>query len=346
MSATRTRLAKNRHVVVGAGLIVLDLLVSDELDSIQAYGGTCGNILVILAFLGWDCYPIARLGKDGVGNKLREDFRRFGLRDDFVTIDDRVSTPVIIQQNKRLVNGDVAHRFVWRQCPQCGEYLQPFRPPTRAVAQGLLDKLEREDFFIFDRVAPATIALAEASAAKGSTVVFEPSSIGSDQKFERALRASHVVKYSADRIKRLPRLSKWNPRLEIRTNGRDGLGFRLKGGRWKSLSSVPVPGTIRDTSGAGDWTTAGFIHRIQQLGVTLEASSEFHIANALRYGQSVAAVNCGYYGARGAMYALQPRSLVNQAERLLKGERLRSSRRAAVSYPDTYERVFCSSCVD
>lgn len=345
MTAVPVRMPKNQHVAAGAGLIVLDLLLSDELDAIPACaGGTCGNILSILAFLGWSAYPIARLGNDAVGDKLREDLRRFGVREDFLAIDPKAATPVIIQQNRRLSNGDVSHRFVWRQCLHCGKYLPPFRPPTKTTAQGLLEHLVREDVFVFDRVAPATVALAEASAAKGAIVMFEPSGIGEGRKFQRALEASHIVKYSRDRIKRLPKLRNGRPWLEIQTEGKRGLRFRLFGKPWMQLEALEVP-VVKDTSGAGDWTTAGFIHRFVSLGVDRSSASEGDVVGSLRFGQSIAAISCCYLGARGAMYALSARAMVRQAERLIRGEPVKPSSRF-IAPPTTYGTVFCSSCVN
>jgi len=55
-----------RPTVFGSGLIALDLIVSPESSSsFQAHaGGTCGNVLTVLAYLGWASYPVARLGDD------------------------------------------------------------------------------------------------------------------------------------------------------------------------------------------------------------------------------------------------------------------------------------------
>jgi sugar/nucleoside kinase (ribokinase family) len=336
-----------KYVASGAGLVVLDLLVCDELDSIQAYaGGTCGNILAILAFLGWESYPIARLGGDAIGFKLRQDLRRFGVRENLLVIDSKVATPVIIQQNRRLPNGDISHRFVWRQCPQCGEYLQAFRPPTRAAADGLLDRLAAQNVFLFDRVAPSTIALAEASAARGALVVFEPSKSTQDRHFERALRVSHVVKYSRDRIAGLHRPRGWRPWLEVQTAGRYGLRYRISGKRWNDLKAVAAPGGVRDTSGAGDWTTAGLIDRLTRLAVPRDEDSDGAVRDALSYGQSLAAINCCYYGARGAMYELTSQAVQERSRRLIRGQSIRVRSGKAVLATDNYERVFCASCVD
>ena len=61
---------ETNNIIVGAGLISLDVLIWDgQRVPISYYvGGTCGNVMMILSHMGWDAYPIARLDgtKDGV----------------------------------------------------------------------------------------------------------------------------------------------------------------------------------------------------------------------------------------------------------------------------------------
>ena len=61
---------ETNNIIVGAGLISLDVLIWDEQRVPISYyvGGTCGNVMMILSHMGWDAYPIARLDgtKDGV----------------------------------------------------------------------------------------------------------------------------------------------------------------------------------------------------------------------------------------------------------------------------------------
>ena len=50
---------KGRPSIFGTGLIALDLVISsDPATPVQSWvGGTCGNVLSILAYLGWDAFP-------------------------------------------------------------------------------------------------------------------------------------------------------------------------------------------------------------------------------------------------------------------------------------------------
>lgn len=57
------QLETNINICLGAGLISLDVLIRDGANLPVSYyvGGTCGNVMMILSYMGWDAYPISRL---------------------------------------------------------------------------------------------------------------------------------------------------------------------------------------------------------------------------------------------------------------------------------------------
>ena len=61
----------HNNIAVGAGLISLDVLIWDGQTIPVSYylGGTCGNVMMILYFMGWESYPTARL--DGTKDAMR-----------------------------------------------------------------------------------------------------------------------------------------------------------------------------------------------------------------------------------------------------------------------------------
>ena len=54
----------------GVGFVAMDV-VDVEGDRFAAVGGSCGNVMAILAWLGWTARPIARLGGDATGDFIR-----------------------------------------------------------------------------------------------------------------------------------------------------------------------------------------------------------------------------------------------------------------------------------
>jgi len=332
----------------GTGLVSLDVLLALEGDGkVPVYaGGTCGNVLSILSYFGWNSFPCARIGNDSVAKALLADLRQCGVREDFLVVDEKAATPLIVQRNRRQANGDIRHAFVW-QCPNCGTFLPMFRPPVRLAAAQMLERLPRQDVFFFDRVAPAAVALAEASAKRKALVVFEPQRQASDNKaFVRALRSADVVKYSFERIRKLARPRGWRPRLEIQTLGSAGLRYRLESDRrWSVMEAIAAESDVRDTSGAGDWTTAGILEMFVAEGLGFAASKRMQIERSIRFGQAMAAINCGYEGARGAMYALSAQEIRDRAQRLLRGKHTAIKATSSSSLTRSqFDSAYCSAC--
>lgn len=331
---------KRAPSVYGAGFVALDLLLSLEApEHVAAFaGGTCGNVLTILSYLGWRSYPITRIGNDPAGMALRGDLSRWGVKDRYLLEEDTFTTPIVMQENRRLKNGEVSHRFIW-QCPSCGTYLPTFRPVTKNAAAELLAPAKSVDVFFFDRLAPATLALAQASAERGAVIVFEPTAIGNRSFFDKALGIAHIVKYSATRVSGL-KLPKGNRLyLQIETLGKEGLRYRFMGGAWNKLNGIPIKETA-DTSGAGDWCTAGILSRLALRGADGLSRSQNTIREALMYGQKLAAINCQYEGARGAMYHLSRRKIKSFVDSLKEP---RASRTPSV-VQQVYSAPHCSAC--
>jgi sugar/nucleoside kinase (ribokinase family) len=340
--------AKSTRVVCGAGLVSLDVLLTINSNGrVPIYaGGTCGNVLAILSYFGWASFPIARIGFGSVANALRADLQQCGVREEFLIADDKAETPIIVQENRRRSNGTMSHRFVW-QCPNCGNYLPMFRAPIRTSVRLLLERLPRQNAFFFDRVAPATVALAEGSADRGAIVMFEPQKQpAKDKLFDRALLASHIVKYSRDRIPKLVRPRGWRPELEIQTLGSLGLKYRLRSdGAWVHLPIVLSGIEPTDTSGAGDWTTAGILDALLRSRNAVIAHDRVRVEDAIRHGQALAAINCGYEGARGAMYSLLSNQIRDRATNLVAGKKVNKKLQGRSTLTPTHVlKPSCGAC--
>ena len=112
--------------------------------------------------------------------------------------------------------------------------------------------------------------------------------------------------------------------VEVQTLGASGLRYRHRLGRgvsaWRTLPATPAP-RLADTCGSGDWCTAGLIAKaaVHGLGGLKTGGSE-GLEGALHYGQTLAAWNCGFEGARGGMYALDPSALDEEITGLRSGE--------------------------
>ena len=313
--------------VFGAGLVALDLVVSADPETpIRAWaGGTCGNVLAILSFLGWDAFPIARLNNEATSEHLKADLHRWGVHLDHIGCEPRADAPIIVQEIKRTKDGVPSHRFRWA-CLHCGHWLPAYRAVTLSATAHLHVEVGQAAVFFLDRLSPATLQLAKRAAEAGAVVVFEPSAKAERRLMESALATAHVLKYSEQRADfgavRRPGASVL---LEIKTLGVRGLMYRSwlpKAGthRWVQLPAIPAP-AVADTCGSGDWCTAGIIEKLGKTGKKgLLEVTPTALRGALRYSQALAAWNCGFEGARGGMYAVSRRVLQEQVRHLLAGE--------------------------
>jgi fructokinase len=181
--------------VLGTGLIALDIVIAAAAGSpVGAWaGGTCGNVLTVLAYLGWDAYPFACLGDEPTARLICEDMGRWGVRLDHVTTDAEGSTPVIIQQIRRAPSGEAVHSFSCR-CPLCGSHLPGYRPVRASTVARLLPQLPPVKVFFFDRTSRAALQLARHCAEHGGLVVYEPSGVGDSGLFQEALSLAHMCR--------------------------------------------------------------------------------------------------------------------------------------------------------
>ena len=315
-----------RPRIFGTGLIALDMVIGPDPEApIRGWaGGTCGNVLSILAGLGWDAYPIARMNGDPASERVRADMKRWGVHLDWAACAPTTDTPIIVQVIRRGQDGRPRHRFSW-SCPSCGKWLPPFKAITVNAVERIRPALADVSVFFLDRLSRATLTLTAEASARGALVVFEPSGKATEKLMAEAVALAHVVKYADNRLAGIRGVMEDGSAtlLEVRTLGERGLKYRHRLGRgvsnWMYLSAVPAP-RLADTCGSGDWCTAGLIAKVAAGGRKgLRRAGARGVRVALRYGQALAAWNCGFEGARGGMYSVPRKAFDDQITGLLEG---------------------------
>lgn len=339
---------------VGTGFIVLDVIrnsIGTSANEKRLAGGSCGNVLTILAYFGWNAHAVGRVGDDRAGRELLADLGQWGVETKLLQVEAGRGTPIIVQENYLDARGRPRHRFS-RVCPDCGAALPAYRPLLRSESATIASKLPSHSVFYFDRVAPGTLELALKSRAKGGLVVFEPSGIKDERLFTECLRTAHVVKYANDRIDGIhDAVAKTKVSIEIETLGAKGLRLRVRTngrvGPWKDLPAFSAL-ELRDAAGSGDWTTAGLIHGLMASGVSVEkvVADANAVVLAIRHGQALAALNCSFDGARGLMYAGSAKRVLDLARAIVKGAGTPSAVQLARSQPSAGVRnsKTCSVC--
>lgn len=308
-------MVNNKNICVGTGLVALDVILNGSPKTLPRFytGGSCGNVLTILSFLGWQTFPIARLADNKATAELEEDLKRWNVKTELITKTDDGSTPIIIHRILKDKHGKPKHRFEFRD-PETGKWLPQYKPVLNKDVPSILEKRKTQpNFFYFDRVNRSSIELAKHFKRTGAIVFFEPSSIGSKlSMFNECLEIADIIKYSNERISNYSEMfPKLQVPLEIETLGKDGIRFRFLKSKnidqWQMVAPY-VATDVNDSGGAGDWCSAGIIYTLPG-NKRIDKFTISEVKSALRFGQALGAINCAFDGARGAMYALDSRSI-------------------------------------
>lgn len=297
----------NARTVLATGYCTLDVIRYDGRVAHRA-GGTAANVAANLSYLGWKAELVVRLGYDVPARRILREARRAGIDIGRVEGSHEVETPVILH--------DVTpptHRFLFN-CPKCNRKLPRHRPISPTHLETKLLGSDPPDVVFFDRAGAPAIRLAREMRARGSLVMFEPSSPGVAARTIAAAETADIVKCSHDRRKLIdPALLSPRPnQLQIETLGADGVRYRVGDKPWKSLPAIKT--AIVDSGGAGDWLTAALLTNLSSLTPTGLTKVE----DALRRAQAMAALSCRLVGARSL--ASESKQTVERAvEALLTG---------------------------
>lgn len=291
-------------ICIGTGLISLDILIRRGEEQAVSYrvGGTCGNVMMILAYMGWDSYPVARLNGSENSQTMLEEMAIYGVHTNYISTKDDGATPIIVQHNIVDKDGKPTHKFEFRG--NKGGFFLDYKPVTKKEAIKVITSLDFEPaVFFFDRVNPATIAMSEYFKKRQILVYFEPSSLrGNWTQIEKCIINSDIVKFANQRLPEVAFTEKYNDKLFIQTLGCDGLQFKLFDRDWEKIPAI-LNRNIVDTSGAGDWTTATFLDEMLNNNITgIHNLTRTMVKKLLVEAQKKGSESCSYEGARGMMF--------------------------------------------
>ena len=315
-------LSSQKHpggICIGTGLVALDVVISSDPNIPAGFfaGGSCGNVLTILSYLGCQSYPIARLSCNQASEILAEDLRRWNVHTDLLKFSNDGSTPIIIHRIVKDKAGVRRHKFEFRN-PEDGKYLPAYKPVLAKSVPEVVHDSPKPSFFYFDRMNRASVDLASQYKENGAIIVFEPSSMKDRRMFDRCLQIADILKFSDDRMPEFStEFSTGQTYLDIETLGSKGLRYRTKGSsEWIGIDAFDAR-EVMDAAGAGDWCTAGIIFHLLNSQAQLMTASPHDLNQALSFGQALGAINCNFEGARGAMYNLTADEVIKEANWIL-----------------------------
>lgn len=275
--------------VAGTGFTVLDRVYDGDRPT-EALGGSCGNVLLSLAMLDRRVAPVLAFGLDEVGDRLVNTFAEAGADVRYIARRGDIATPLLAQQ----LDSDSGRHWFTTVCPETQQPFPRYTSIGPADVRCARAVIERCSVFYADRLSDAIVEAMERASEAGALVFFEPSAVDDAELFSRALRVTRILKYASDRLSPdVVERDLGSVAIAIVTHGPEGL--EVCQGAVRHWCAAVRADVVRDTCGSGDMVSVGLIDWLLRRP-SWTFSSIFEGVNA---GQRLAAVNCGFAGARG-----------------------------------------------
>lgn len=272
--------------------------IFDEKLVVEEVGGTCGNVMCMLAHFGWEAFPVTKLDRSEEGLGMTKSLEEYGCDCRFVTNTDDGGTTILTIRHGLDENGN-KKMSVRQGSPGGSRFPRRRHLRLRDQAPAFIEALDFvPDVFFFDDPAAGYRYMARELREKGALVYFEPSVIKKKADFV-SIAASDIVKFSGENVHDVSFVDNYKDKLFIQTLGGDGLRFNLRGEGWVNLPPVEND-NVADWEGAGDWTTSAFLNALAEAdALSIKRLTSALVKDALEKAQIVASKSVSFIGSKG-----------------------------------------------
>ena len=300
--------------ILGIGFSCVDMIQKDDRVKFMN-GGTCLNVLTVLSQLGWKSEILLPLLKqDALSTVFEENMRKLGVV--FLGCG-KSRRPVsrIIQ----IYDKQKKHEFILK-CPKCGKKMitRPFG--TEAEYEQIAHNLKNYDLLYFDRITYGIKRVVKDFAKVDKPVIYEPNSGRNLKAVAEISGQIDVLKFSITKISlnAAEKIAITNKdsrlKLMIATAGSEGLYFRYRENNGNFSSWIKIDGienqNIVDTSGAGDWLTAGFLYSFFENKEYIYNKDS--LTKAFLFGMKLSGICMQAEGAQGSFYSKELLQLLKE----------------------------------
>lgn len=296
-----------RMSALGIGFAGLDIIKKDNAEFIFP-GGTCGNVISVLAaMLNWKADIIKSSHHDSWNDYINFLWRQIGVG----VIECGLSkypSPRIVE----VIDDSGSHQYT--VCPKCKSKLININSPSKNKLSSLDLGFSEYDLLYYDRISEGTKYLLEIFTNNRKWTFYEPNSARNYENWLNNIAECNIVKFSEDRIPRSfynrlvqdLNLRDHRTKMVLITHSQQGYSYSIYNG--KKMSEYKTIGVhkfahVIDSSGAGDYLSAGFLHKLlQYYSAPTEFVDEKVVVDALSFGHSLAEIACKHVGALGGLF--------------------------------------------
>lgn len=278
----------------------------------QEVGGSMGNIMCNLAYLGWKTYPIAKLGPSRVALQILDDFHRYGVDTRLCTTDESGETYIYKAHHyfdadgkPEMKNGHI--KIHPGRYSTEGTYSRFSGYKPIGVRSGDVEyMMERIDFtptvYFFDSPHAGHREVALRLKERGTLIYFEPTNPNAPM-LAKCMEMSDIIKVSRDNFPNLEQLvPDLSRKLVVQTMDSEGARFNLCGQGWVTVPPAKNDHVI-DHEGAGDMTTSAFLNTLGQLdALSIDRMTPEKVLQALSHAMEYGSCCCSYLGAHSMWY--------------------------------------------
>lgn len=307
--------------VIGLGLGCMDIIHTEK-ETYVMNGGTCLNVLSVLAQLGRSTEFITA---DYVLDWFRSSFDRMikelGVE---VFYYKRVSSsiPRIVERHNN-ITGEHCFDTI---CPVCRKKILKLPLPSQKDSEHIKRNIDIPRVVFFDRASAGISELVHYYTEKHSTIMYEPNSGRNFKSVCEYSKRVDILKFSESRIpfSMAEQIREKNCesklKLIIMTQSERGALFSCRIGKnqmseWIKVEPLSCPDFV-DGSGMGDWMTAGILHQLLSVNQKLEEMMDLCLVEAMiRESMRLSEICAGSIGAQGAFYSIQAKQIFDKLYR-------------------------------
>jgi sugar/nucleoside kinase (ribokinase family) len=266
----------------------------------EVVGGTCGNVICMLSYLGWDARPQVKLIDSDEGKSILTSLQSFGCDTRYVSLDPKGGFSGMTCTHRKS-NKTGEHELGLRSFgPNGSQFRKITELRARDEVPAFLETItDRPAVYFFDHMEAGPRLIASELRNKGTLVYFECENSKDWKKFMKSVEVADIVKFSDENVTDLSFVTNYPDKLFIQTQGSNGLSFSLCAGKWIHLDAYPVSKVI-DWEGCGDTTTAVFIDELSKIGLpSVSNLTEKQVISCLKVAMEKASLCCQFYGSKG-----------------------------------------------